>query len=98
MKLEIIGSRLEVFGLLFFVSSKILILCDNHLLKQIFSIMPVPDKNEKMKVSPEDSHKKTQIIDNEKEAALFQELMTRPAQINKKLSASAARYRELVGE
>ena len=51
-----------------------------------------------MKVSPEGSHKKTPIIDNEKEAVLFHELMNRPAQINKKLSISAARYRELFGK
>ncbi len=54
-----------------------------------------------MKVLLEDSQKRLevsqQIIENEQDAALFYELLNRPAQINKKLTASAARYKKLFG-
>ena len=55
-----------------------------------------------MKVLIEDARQRIQesqqIIENEQEAALFYELMNRPAQTPEKLSASAARYKQLFGK
>lgn len=54
-----------------------------------------------MKVLLEDSRRRLevtqQIIENEQDAALFYELLNRPAQVNKKLTASAAKYKKLFG-
>jgi uncharacterized protein (DUF1778 family) len=52
-----------------------------------------------MKVLLEDSKKRIevskQLIENEQDAALFYEILNRPAQVNNKLSASAAKYKKL---
>lgn len=55
-----------------------------------------------MKVLLEDSQRRIevskQLIENEQDAALFYELLNRPTQVNKKLSASAAKYKKLFGQ
>ena len=54
-----------------------------------------------MKVLLEDSQRRIevskQLIENEQDAALFYELLNRPTRVNKKLSASAAKYKKLFG-
>lgn len=54
-----------------------------------------------MKVLLEDSKRRIeesqQLIENEQDAALFYEILNRPAKTNKKLSESAAKYKKLFG-
>ena len=54
-----------------------------------------------MKVLLEDSQRRIevsqQIIENKQDAALFYEILNRPAQISDKMTKSAAKYKKLFG-